>query len=411
MEIFKKVVNMHQYLDRLARMDYGTFLEEHSTTPFSLRSVEDTVEYELIGDDFESVTNDLQSRPIRIALSELHPGAAYLHSSNQRYIVTGVRAHSYQTSQLESSAAICPTCGAEYDLGEGPCEECGSDLKRLKTIVPERVTAYKSDLVLGQLPNGDPLLPTRLYQSNSEVQDTYAPAETDVTQFEPDPEKAFTIMTDDDDPIGRFDYGDVTIKSSVRQYRAHYVGGGSDPLPNVFELCGKENCDGVIARSDETAYCMRHPEHSTEDTDIVRLATEFDTKAVRIQFDDENLEHAFSHGVRMALQYIGGVGVRAVPESLGEDGTYVFENETGGSGVTVLLTMGSGDSRQKFDTAIDLIKKAFKCDCDNGCPFCIYQYGCENQNDPETIAKDDLMDFISDGLTLTQRDIEVNDVE
>lgn len=403
--------NLNQYLDRLARMDYGTFLEEHSTTPFSLRSVEDTVEYELIGEDFESVTDDLQSRPIRIALSELHPGAAYLHSDNQRYVVTGVRAHSYQTSQLESSAAICPTCGAEYDLGEGPCEECGSDLKRLKTIVPERVTAYKSDLVLGQLPNGDPLLPTRLYQSNSEVQDTYAPTETNVTEFDPEPEKAFTITTDDGDPVGRFDYGDVTIKSSVSQFRAHYVGGGSDPLPNVFELCGKENCDGVIARGDETAYCMRHPEHSTDDTDVVRLATEFDTKAVRIQFDDEDLEHAFSHGVRMALQYIGGVGVRAVPESLGEDGTYVFDNETGGSGVTVLLTMGSGDTREKFDTAIDLIEDAFECDCDNGCPFCIYQYGCENQNDPETIAKDDLMSLIDAGLTLTQRDIEAGDDE
>ena len=401
--------NLNQYLDRLARMDYGSFLEEHSTTPFSLRSVEDTVEYELIGEDFESVTDDLQSRQIRIALSELHPGAAYLHSDNQRYVVTGVRAHSYQTSQFESTAAICPTCGAEYDLGEGPCEECGSELKRLKTIVPERVTAYKSDLVLGQLPNGDPLLPTRLYQSDSEVQDTYAPTETDVTVFDPDPEKAFTITTDDGDPVGRFDYGDVTIKSSVRQFSAHYVGGGSDPLPNIFELCGKENCDGVIARDDETAYCMRHPEHSTEDTDIVRLATEFDTKAVRIQFDDKELEHAFSHGVRVALQYIGGVGVRAIPESLGEDGTYVYDNETGGSGVTVLLTMGSGDTREKFDTAVDLIKEAFECDCDNGCPFCIYQYGCENQNDPETIAKDDLMSLLDGGLTLTQRDIETSD--
>jgi len=401
--------NLNQYLDRLARMDYGTFLEKHSTTPFSLRSVEDTVEYELIGENFESVTDDLQARSIRIALSELHPGAAYLHSDNQRYIVTGVRAHSYYTSQHESSAAICSTCGAEYDLGEGPCEECGAELKRLKTIVPERVTAYKSDLVLGQLPNGDPLLPTRLYQSDSEIQDTYAPTETNVIEFEPDPEKAFTIITDNGDSVGRFDYGDVTIKSSVRQFSANYVGGGSDPLPNIFELCGKENCDGVIARDDETAYCMRHPEHSTENTDVVRLATEFDTKAVRIQFDDQDIEHAFSHGIRMALQYIGGVSVRAVPESLGEDGTYVFDNETGGSGVTVLLTMGSGDTRKKFDTAIDLLEEAFECDCDNGCPFCIYQYGCENQNDPETIAKSDLMKLIDSGLTLTQRDVEVSD--
>jgi len=404
--------NLNQYLDRLSKMDYGTFLEEHSTTPFSLRSVEDTVEYELIGDDFESVTEELQSRSIRIALSELHPGAAHLHSDNQRYIVTGVRAHSYRTSQFESASAICPTCGGEYELGEGSCEECGSSLRRLQTIVPERVTAYKSDLVLGQLPNGESLRPTRIYQSHdAEIQDTYAPTETDVTEFQAEAEKSFDIVTDDGDMVGRFDYGDVSIQSSVRQFSASYAGGGSDPLPNVFELCGKENCDGVIARDDETAYCMRHPEHSTEDTDVVRLATEFDTKAVRIQFDDEDLEHAFSHGVRLALQYIGGVGVRAVPEALGDDGTYVYDNETGGSGVTVLLTMGTGDTREKFDKAVDLMKEAFECDCDNGCPFCIYQYRCENQNDPETIAKDELMDLLEEGLTLQQRESELNDDE
>jgi len=404
--------NLNQYLDQLDRMDYGKFLEKHSTTPFSLRSVEDTVEYELIGDDFESVTDELQSRSIRIGLSELHPGSAYLHSDNQRYVVTGVRAHSYETPNFDHTDTICPTCGAVYELGDGPCEECGSQLQRLKTIVPARVTAYKSDLVLGQLPNGETLRPTRIYQSSgSEIQDTYAPTETEVTEFDPDPSKAFDIRTDDGDAVGRFDYGDVTIQSSVQRFYAHYVGGGSDPLPNTFELCGKENCNGVIARDNETAYCMRHPEHSTDDMDVVRLATEFDTKAVRIQFDDEELEHAFSHGIRMALQYIGGVGVRAIPESLSEDGTYVFDNETGGSGITVLLTMGSGDTREKFDTAMDLIEEAFDCDCDIGCPFCVYQYGCENQNDPNTINKEALMEVVQAGLNLTQREIEDNDEE
>lgn len=159
---------------------------------------------------------------------------------------------------------------------------------------------------------------------------------------------------------------------------------------------------------DTPFYPDRVPRHVV--ADITALAETL-RECVSVPFDDEDLEHAFSHGVRMALQYIGGVGVRAVTESLGEDGTYVFDNETGGSGVTVLLTLGSGDTHEKFDTAIDLIEEAFECDCDTGCPFCIYQYGCENQNDPETIAKDDLMDLIDAGLTLSQRDIEANDVE
>lgn len=405
--------NLNQYLDRLARMDYGTFLEEHSTTPFSLRSVEDSVEYELIGDEFESATDSLQSRSVRIALSELHPAAAYLHSDNETYVVTEVRSDQYEASELQSSGAICPTCAVEYDLGDGPCEECGTPLKRLTTIVPDRVTAYKSDLVLGQLPNGDVLQPTRVYQnSDTEIQDTYAPTETEVTEFSPEQDKTFTIETDTGESVGRFSYGTVSVLSSVHEYRAQYKSGGSDPLPNVFELCGKNDCNGVIARDDDTAYCMRHPEHSTEDTDIVRLATEFETKAVKIQFNDgEELEHAFSHGIRIALQYIGGVGVRSIPEAIDEDGTYVFDNETGGSGVTVLLTMASGDTYAKFNKAVELMHEAFECDCDNGCPFCVYQYGCENFNDPDTINREGLMELLDRGLNLVPSDPEHTDGE
>jgi len=395
---------LNQYLGELESMDFGTFLENQSNAPFSLRSVSDSVNYELIGDEFEPATNGVLSRRIQVALSELHPGAAYLHSDNDIYIVTEVTPDSFETASIQEDVpdtTICPVCATEYEMGAGTCESCGHPLKRLTTIVPERITAHKADLQLGQLPNGDILTPTRIYQSQDvEIQSTYAPVESEVTSFEPDPDKTFAIVTQDGEEVGRFAHGEVTVRSSVSHFQATYKGGGSDPLPNVFEVCGVDGCDGIVARDDETAYCVRHPEHSTDDTRAVRLATEFQTKSVRVQFEDEAVEHTFGHGLRVALQYIGGVGVRKVPESIEDDGTYVFDGDEGGSGITVLLTLATGDEYRKFDKALEIMEDAFECDCDDGCPFCIYQYACTNQNDPHSFDRESLFQLLDSNLAL-----------
>ena len=399
---------LNQYLDRLDAMDFRDFLSDHSTTPFSLRSVSDSVTYELIGEEFDPATSDLLSRSTRIALSELHPGAAYLHSDRDTYVVTEVVPDELKTAKLAADIAdtqICSRCGAEQELDAASCEVCGGPLQRLKTIVPRRATAHKSDLKIGNKADGSALTPRSIYQSSDvEIQSTYAPVESEVTEFTPEDGRRFEIVAGDGNPVGRLEFGAVRIRSSTSTFRTSYAGGGTDPTSNIFEMCGVEGCNGVIAHDDEMAYCTRHPDHDTSDTYAVRLATQFDTDAVRIRFDDESTEHAFSHGLRIALQYIGGVGIRDVPESIEEDGTFIYDSEAGGAGIARLLTMHDGEAYHKFNRAIELMKENFECECDGGCPFCIYQYQCTNRNDPHTLDKDAVLDLLDQGLKLSEFD-------
>lgn len=398
---------LNQYLDRLDSMDFRDFLSKHSTTPFSLRSVSDSVTYELIGEEFEPATDNLLSRSTRIALSELHPGAAYLHSDRDTYIVTEVVADELKTAKLTADIAdaqICTRCGTEQDLDVATCERCGSGLRRLRTIVPRRVTAHKSDLKIGDKVDGSALTPRDIYQnSDVKIQSTYAPTESEVTEFNPEVEHQFDIVADDGDRVGRLEFGEVHIRSSTSTFRTSYAGGGTDPMANIFEMCGVDGCNGVIAR-DDRPYCTRHPDHDTSDTYAIRLATKFETKGVRIQFDSESTEHAFSHGIRIALQYIGGVGIRDVPESIEEEGTFIYDNEAGGAGITRLLTMTDGEEYHKFGRAVDLMSESFTCECDGGCPFCIYQYQCTNRNDPHTLDKDAVIELLVGGLDLVPID-------
>jgi len=405
---------LNRYLDRLDSMDFRDFLSDHSTTPFSLRSVSDSVTYELIGEEFEPATDNLLSRSTRIALSELHPGAAYLHADRNTYVITEVVPDELKTAELTADvpdSQICSRCGTEHDLDASSCEHCGSSLRRLKTIVPRRATAHKSDLKIGTKHDGSALTPRSVYRnSDVEVQSTYAPVESDVAEFTPEEGCQFHILDGGGTPIGRLEYGGVRIRSSTSTFRTSYAGGGTDPTPSIFEMCGVDSCNGVIAQNDETSYCTRHPEHDTSETYAVRLATQFDTNAVRIQFDDESTEHAFAHGLRIALQYIGGVGIRDVPESIEDDGTYIYDNEAGGAGITRLLTMRDGEEYHKFNRATELMAESFDCDCDGGCPFCIYQYQCTNRNDPHTLDKDAVIALLNQGMELVPlEDAEVQE--
>jgi hypothetical protein len=257
---------------------------------------------------------------------------------------------------------------------------------------------------MGKAPGNSELNPSDVYQTDEDIQGTYAPVETDAgDSFEAI--VSYNLVDGDGNVHGRFEYGDVTITASTNKYWATYKNGASDPLPNVFEMCGVEGCNGVIANVDGSSVCTNNFEHSVDDSIAVRPATRFNTKAARIQLDNEELEHGFAHGIRVALQYIGGVSVRQVPESIEDDGTLVYDFDEGGSGITVLLTQENGE---KFERAVEKMKDAFspsesKCDCENGCPFCIYQYGCAEQNDPESFDKEGLLNLLDHDLTIEPR--------
>ncbi|MEZ3118201.1 DEAD/DEAH box helicase [Halobaculum sp. MBLA0147] len=394
--------HLQGYLDQLEQMDYQSFLERHSTTPFSLRSVSDTVTYDLVGEGFESVRN-LQTRDRQIALSELHPGSVYIEPGEGSFVVTEVVPDRVATADAKDDIRddqICLDCGEVNELDAAACEACGGRLRRLTTIVPQRVTAHKADMTLGTLPNGEKLKPARIHDGDAAgLQSTYAPVDSDVTRFEPT--ASFDIVDDDGETVGQFDFGDVTILSTTETFRATYAGGGRDPLPNAMEMCGVEDCHGVVARDDDGAYCVRRPEHDTTDTHAVRLAASFDTKGVRVRFDDEAVEHTVAHGIRVGLQYVGGVDVRQIPESIQETGTFVYDAEAGGAGITTLLTRGDGDEYPKFNRAVELMGDNFECDCESGCPFCLYQYQCTTRNDPSSFDVATVRELLADGLTIS----------
>lgn len=403
-QVESQLDQLHDYLDRLEDIDFGSYLNRESPAAFGLRSVGSSVDYQLIGEDFEHVSDG--SRERRTALSELHPGAAYLYDS-ETYVVTQMYWEPLESARITDDledAAICPTCASEYDSDTSNCESCGTRLKPLVTQVPERVIAYQHDLPLSSTPSTQQLQPSTVYQNDTEPQSTYAPVEIDAgDSFE----ATFSrdVVDENETVHGQFEYGDVTLLASTSKYWATYKDGGADPLPNVFEMCGVDGCNGAIARTGDSAYCTNNVEHPVDESEAVRPATKFSTKAVRVRFDSEELEHGFAHGLRVALQYIGGVSVRQVPESIEDEGTLVYDSDEGGSGITVLLTQDDGE---KFKRAVELMREAFspdesKCNCENGCPFCLYQYGCVEQNDPESFAKDELLDLLSHDLHLEPR--------
>jgi len=399
---------LDQYLQRLEEQSFGDFLGTHSDVDFSLRSVSASVIYELIGSGFETVTSDPLDRDIQVALSELHPGAAYLHSDNETYVVTELIADSFETSRIRETVAdeaICPTCGTTESIDASNCDACGTELKRLQTIVPSRVRAHKHDLPVETLPNGDSLTPDQVYSAgDQEIQSTYAPVDREVVGFTPNNERNFAIVDGDGNQVGTFAHGHLEIRATADQFYATYKNGSSDPLPTIFERCGVKNCNGFLAQSDDRSYCLQDPQHETDDSVAVQLAAEFETEGVRIQFDDEELEHTLAHGLRLALQYIGGVSVRKVPETIEDDGTYVYDGDEGGSGITVLLSDDAGDSDSNFQQALDILVETFDCDCDSGCPFCLYQYGCTDQNDPDSFDKEGLLALVNSGIHLSPQD-------
>ena len=401
---------LDQYLQRLEEQSFSDFLSTHSDADFSLRSVSDSVTYELVGSGFELATSDPLDRDIQIALSELHPGAAYLHSDNETYVVTELVEDSYETSQVRDAVAdeaICPTCGSTQDIEANNCEGCGTELKRLQTVVPSRARVFKHDLPVETLPNGESLTPDSIYRADDqEIQSTYAPVDREVVGFTPNDERSFAIVDGDGTQLGTLAHGSVQIRATADQFYASYKNGGSDPLPTIFERCGVETCNGFVARNGDQSYCLRDPQHDIDDSVAVRLAAEFETEGVRVQLDHEELEHTLAHGLRVALQYIGGVGVRKVPETIEEDGTYIYDGDEGGSGITVLLSDGAGESDGNFQKSLDIMSETFDCECDDGCPFCLYQFGCTARNDPDSFDKAAIAELVDRGLHLTPHEGE-----
>jgi ATP-dependent helicase YprA (DUF1998 family) len=413
---------LDDYLSDLGRSSYFDFLQEsrESKYDFSMRSVATTAGLTLVdeGYDRRTIGDQGSGRSMRMALSELHPGAAYLNGG-ETYTVARVRFDEKSGSDLREAVnatvddedhlaeeLVCPACHATYGLDAAGCD-CGADLplKRRRLAVLDSVDTYHDNLQLTS--EGDE---TRYLhdEPNQEVQNTYAERETSILDF--DPRRTFELWTDDDDRLGTLEYGDYSVLLHTEGYRTKYKSGEVDPQETLFEVCGEENCPGVIYwDGDDERRCSADPEHFPDgrgaDSEFVRLGYRYDTQGVRIDLDDRDLSHTLAHGLRVALQYLGGVTIRELAEHVGEDRIDVFESQEGGSDVARLFFERSDGAFRAFDRGVNLMRKQFDCDCEDGCPSCLYQYGCDVRNDQRSFDRNELR------AILERRDLSIQPVE
>jgi ATP-dependent helicase YprA (DUF1998 family) len=402
---------LKNHMSELDEMNYFDFLREsrESKYDFSMRSVASTAGLTLVdeGYDRRNVSEQSSGRSMRMALSELHPGAAYL-DNGETYTVARVRFDEKESSDLRESVEeisdenladelVCPACHTTYSLDTQDCD-CENDvpLKRRRLAVLESAEAYHDNLKM----TSDGEEARYLHdEPNQEVQNTYAERETSIISFEPD--QKYELRTGGE-VFGTLKYGDYSVLLHSNGYRTKYKSGEVDPQKSLFEVCGEENCPGIIYKDrEDRRRCSADSEHFPEgrgaDSELVRLGYKYETQGIRVELENRELSHTMAHGLRVALQYLGGVSIRELSEYVGEQKVDVFESQEGGIEVSRLLFGRSDGEFRAFDRAMEILTEQIDCECENGCPSCLYQYGCDVRNAQRSFDLDKLQDILDTG--------------
>ena len=397
----KSVLNDH--LQDMRSEEYVSFLRSsrQSKFAFNMRNISTSVGLTLVQEGYERerLAGSDRGRDMRMAINELHPGSAYLHNG-RTYVTTRVNYDDFQSEELLETLAdsgnadlgedfVCPACHATYLDARESCEQCDSEvpLKPRKVGVMDSVESYLEDLSLGK----DSGLQARdIYEiDDSPVQSTFTDRDTDVLSF--DVERSFALEDGDGNALGTVEYGDLEVLVHATSYRAKYENGAVDARPTLFERCGVEGCPGTVTRSGERAECTEDPQHDPDGFDdpseFVRLGYNYPTEGVRLSLADEVETHTFAHALRVSLQYLGGVDIREITESIEDEGVYIFDAQEGGAEITRTLIEDIEGTFKNFDDAMELVERHYECDCESGCPLCTYQYGCDEYNDPDTLDR------------------------
>lgn len=407
-------------LQRLGRMSFAE-AQAYSIEgryAYQIRSVADVVEvieYAADQDTGRVRAEPKAAREMGMAIKEYHPYATIL--SGRRKIFTRAAAFDdYRTDQLRDRLAetnvladplVCTTCGRMYaDLNATECA-CGRPLQRMTLKVLRSAEVQSTKLGLGQDPESSarrlyPRDAFRLSNVNSEVRRTYANLTSQVVAFTPD--RCFTLVDDRDEPCGMLDFGKIEVVTFANSCTVVYESGLRQPWPQLFEICGDEDCHGVIVQGRDHKLCALDPMgHQQAPRQVVRLGHLFGSQGLRLRLPNEPLAvtHALAHGLRMGLQMVGGVLVRNVNELLEGDTLYIYDSIQGGSGVTGLLVQPCGDEYRNFRVALNTAREVVEsCNCHDGCPHCVYQYGCSAWNAPATLTRHGLRSRLRSGLHL-----------
>lgn len=397
-------------IEEVKQLTYVEFLRmsRQSRYAFDMRTISESVAVALVDRDSDGelttrAVGDDDGRSIRMAISELHPQAAFLDSGDT-YVVSQLTTDEFESAELRDRVAaadetdleqqyLCPGCHQTHATPDVACG-CGSErnLVRQQLVVPESVTAHRADLPLAN----DRDTAQEIYaQPDADIQNTYAERDTDILSF--DVAESFSVTTASGEEVGTLAYGTFSILVHASAYRAKYKNGQIDPEPTPFEACGAPNCPGIVYQDESgTARCsadMNHRPEGRDESQFFRLGYSYETEGIRVDLGDSDQTHVFAHGIRLALQYIGGVSIRDLSEVVHDESTAVdiFDSQEGGAGVAQLLV---DQDTENFATAVEIMRDHFECDCSNGCPLCLYQYGCATRNRSDTFARDSVVDLL-----------------
>jgi ATP-dependent helicase YprA (DUF1998 family) len=143
---------------------------------------------------------------------------------------------------------------------------------------------------------------------------------------------------------------------------------------------------------------MLNPTHDAGRRRIVRLAHRLTSVGVRLTGLPLSPDgHSLLHGLRAGLEKVAGVPVREIEELVTEDAAFLFDHESGGAGVCELL-LDPADGFRNLRTALEVASDLADCACEDGCPRCLFQYGCSLRNLPSSLSRRRLGDL--DGAQL-----------
>jgi ATP-dependent helicase YprA (DUF1998 family) len=418
-----RIAVLKRYVSRLAGESYFDVLKDaFSEYAFSLRTVSDSVEIEVVDESGEPqhIGDDRSGRSSRLALSELHPGAAYLHRRRPHIVAQAfvdekkstdlrekIETHAPTASKdIEQLATdfVCTECGASGPTTEAACE-CGESAWQERKLVA--LEAVEATLDTQRFPNELHDARQTYQRPGERIQTTFAQRETEILDFTP--EEEFELVTGDGKTVGALAFGGYEVLEYTGSFRAKYQSGDADEQPTEFELCGEADCTGIIYEDDEgTRRCSVNADHIVGDggasATYARMGYSYATEGVRVQLDADSSHaaHTLVHGLRLALQKLSGVTIRDVNEYIGTNHADVFDSLEGGAAVSRLLVQRREEEYKNFQSAMSLISKQFDCDCSDGCPRCLYQYGCAHRNRPRSFERDEVRELVESGLQLRQ---------
>ncbi|MCW4005296.1 MAG: DEAD/DEAH box helicase [Candidatus Bathyarchaeota archaeon] len=408
-------IELYRLQQDVEKMLYSKF---HTKTPegkyaFDIRKLEDEIDVVYYKEDQNEgrFTPMLEARGIQMALKEYHPYSVTTFSRQKR-VTCRVTFDSWRREEVKKifpDVLFCPRCFSKYDdLGKQECD-CGGPLKMLETHTPNKVEVYPTNYPLRvnvETGRGQ-LKPSEIHSADPKetVKSTIPNVETKVIEFKPT--LSWVIKNNNGMDIGSIDYGELKLATLTDSYRNIYENGYVDRVPKHYEICGEPDCNWIVSQQGNHV-CCRNPSHDSTLKKYIRLASIFTTFGIRMKISgDEAVTHTLAHGLRLGLQNAAGVHIRNIGEVLDEEYSYVYDNEPGGSGVTTLVTAMEDGKYKNFIYIMKLFETHLsRCKCDDGCPSCIFQYGCATMNDPRGLSRKKTLQWFADGVQLVEAETE-----